>query len=93
MFSKNNDDDKRLSSSLAANIIKTQDELLGFRIALQRPLEIIQHFPLSMDRHLDDGTSVASFFDEREHIAASLELLISDILKLKVFSNGVSLKL
>mmetsp|Transcript_6355 Transcript_6355/g.9509 ORF Transcript_6355/g.9509 Transcript_6355/m.9509 type:complete len:303 (+) Transcript_6355:3-911(+) len=89
MFSSNGNDDQRLSSTLATNIIKTQDELLGFRIALQRPLEIIQRFPVAIERvDADDDPSIATFFDERDQIAATLKALISDILKSKVFCKG-----
>lgn len=76
LFSENSATERRNrleNSKSAALITSNLDELIGFRISLQRPLDIVQHFPVT-------GPTLLNV-DELQPLSE----LIENILQTKIF--------
>lgn len=86
------DDEKMRSSRYensrsAAAVTSSLDELIGLRIALQRPLDIAQHFPIStIDVSSEASSTILDFTAERQNASKILQQILKDILSMKSFS-------
>ena len=75
------------NSRSAAALTSSLDELIGLRIALQRPLDIAQHFPISTtDVSSDTSSTILDFTAEQQNASKILQQFLKDILSMKSFS-------
>ena len=87
-------DDEKVRSSRYENsrsavaLTSSLDELVGLRIALQRPLDISQHFPVfPVDAPVDVNSAIADFTSERKNASVILQQILKEILNMKIFAT------
>ena len=85
-------DDEKVRSSRYENsrsavaLTSSLDELVGLRIALQRPLDISQYFPvLTVDAPVDANSTISDFTSERQNASVILQQILKDILSMEIF--------
>ena len=77
------------NSRSAVALTSSLDELVGLRIALQRPLDISQHFPvLTVDAPVDANSTISDFTSERQNASVILQQILKDILNLEIFTTS-----
>lgn len=74
----------RVVAELASDIIRSQDDLIGFRILLQRSLDLVKRFPVIEPTAITVSSPCLS---ELQKASSSTEELINFMLSMKIFSG------